>query len=137
MSGIFYVHLSKGPFTLSSRLPLHLLFIVSADDEMVAVPIIMSASTIVNAQCERVKVAKGQYIKYYLDVLTFLPITLDHAVFLSRSLTSKSMNVSLLVDTWNLSFVHSTPDTRLKHSIGISLHFFGAPHHSNLNKNTH
>ena len=42
------------------------------------------------------------------------------------------MKVSLFVDTWNLSLVHSTPDTRLKHSIGISLDFLGAAHHSNL-----
>ena len=42
------------------------------------------------------------------------------------------MKVSLFVDTWNLSLVHNTPDTRLKHSIGISLDFLGAAHHSNL-----
>jgi len=34
-----------------------------------------------------------------------------YVVSLSRSFSSRSMNVSLLVLTWNLSFVHRTPDT--------------------------
>ena len=46
--------------------------------------------------------------------LTFLPMTRQYAVFLSRKRISRSMKVSLFVLTWNLSLVQSTPDTLKK-----------------------